>query len=168
MKQLLLFTILALSATSLTAQSIVRLTPKGEPGRPFILDVNVLDINTRKPVPNAEVYVYQTNHTGDYERDANDVPRIHGTAVSDKDGKVRFSTIYPRGYNNSDTGEHMHFTTSAPSYQKKNQDLIFADYYRKRYDNNNPEISKVYLKTLEEKDGTLFGEAVIYLRKSGA
>lgn len=144
-------------------QSVVRLTPEQEPGRPFTLGVTVLSIETRQPIRGAAVFVYQTNHVGDYENDENGVARIHGTAVSDENGQVMFHTIYPRGYDDSPTGEHMHFRVTAAGFQRSVADLIFADYYRDRYDFHNPYTYKVYLKRLEKSDKGLVGEALIYL-----
>ncbi len=144
--------------------SIVYLTQQTEPGTPFVLTVTVLNVADRTPVSNARVFVYQTNSKGDYERNNEGVARISGTAHSDRNGKITFHTIYPRGYNDSPTGEHMHFRISAEGFQSANADLIFADYYRKRYDFDRPYTYKVYLKTLEKAEGKMSGEALIFMR----
>ncbi len=146
-------------------ESIVYLTQKTEPGTPFVLTVTVLNVADRTPVNNVRVFIYQTNSKGDYERNKAGVARISGTAYSDQNGKITFHTIYPRGYNDSPTGEHMHFRISAPGFQTANADLIFADYYRKRYNFDRPYTYKVYLKTLEKADGKMSGEAFIFMKK---
>jgi hypothetical protein len=145
--------------------SIVDLVTASEPGRPFVLEVQVLDLVTRRPVQGAEVFVYQTNHKGDYENDANGKARIHGTAFSNPHGKLTFNTIYPRGYNNSSTGEHMHFNIAATGYHPSVANLMFDDYYKKRYDLDNPVSAIVYLNTIDEHKGALCGTATIFLRK---
>jgi protocatechuate 3,4-dioxygenase beta subunit len=144
----------------------VRMTKKDEPGKKFTLDITVLDISTRQPVKDAEIFAYQTNYKGDYENDAKGVAKIHGTAWSNAKGAIRFVTIYPRGYNDSPTGEHMHFRTKAHGYSGGGTDLSFWDFQQKQLDYKNPIVTKVYLETLEEKNGELFGKAILYMSKN--
>ena len=96
-----------------------------------------------------------------------------GAVLIAKDGKViyekgaiRFITIYPRGYNDSPTGEHIHFRTKARGYSGGGTDLSFWDYQQKQLDYKNPVVTKVYLETLEEKNGELFGKAILYMKKN--
>jgi len=144
----------------------VRMTKKDEPGKKFTLDITVLDISTRQPVKNAEIFAYHTNYKGDYENDARGVAKIHGTAWSNEKGAIRFLTIYPRGYNDSPTGEHIHFRTKARGYSGGGTDLSFWDFQQKQLDYKNPIVTRVYLETLEEKNGELFGKAVLYIKKN--
>lgn len=144
----------------------IRLTGKNEPGKVFTLDMTVLDITTKKPVPGVEIFVYHTNNKGDYERDASEVARIHGTVYSDQHGKVRFYTIYPRGYNDSPRGAHIHFEVKANGYESiKNAEIIFDEFTEKKYDRNNLKTSTVYLEELEEKDNAFTGKATMYVKK---
>ena len=144
--------------------SIVHLTGDKEAGKPFTLEIQVLEISTKHPVPGVEVFSYHTNSKGDYEEDKNGVARIHGTASSDQKGNLKFITIYPRGYNDSPTGEHIHFRVKGSNIVAGNTDLMFSDYYSKRYDYEHPVTNKCYLKSLEEKDGKLYGKAIIYVK----
>ena len=144
----------------------VRLTAKDEPGKKFTLDITVLDISTRQPVRDAEIFAYHTNYKGDYVNDASGVAKIHGTAWSNEKGAIRFITIYPRGYNDSPTGEHIHFRTKASGYSGGGTDLSFWDFQKKELDYKNPIVTKVYLETLEEKNGELFGKATLYMKKN--
>lgn len=148
-----------------TNASVVYLTKPGEPGNPFTLTITVLDVITKQSIANAEVFAYHTNHKGDYENNAQGTARIHGTAISDKNGKIIFHTIYPRGYNDSPTGEHIHFRVKANGYKSEEPGLIFADYYLKRYDYKHPSSNKVYLETLNEENGRKTGTAIMYLQK---
>jgi protocatechuate 3,4-dioxygenase beta subunit len=175
MEKIIAITLLMLPVISSSCQnsvkpsarnSEVRLAKENEPGKKFTLDITVLDIDSRQPVKDAEVFAYHTNHKGDYEHDAKGVARIHGTAFSDRKGGIRFHTIYPRGYNNSNTGEHIHFTVKADGYKKENTELLFAEYYEKRYDYNKPVPQKVYLQSLDEKNNELHGKTLIYIKKS--
>jgi protocatechuate 3,4-dioxygenase beta subunit len=144
----------------------VKMTKQGEPGKKFTLDITVLDIVSKQPIKDAEIFAYHTNHKGDYENDAKTgIAKIHGTAWSNDKGIIRLITIYPRGYNDSPTGEHIHFRTKALGYSGGNTDLSFWDFQRKQLDYNNPIVTRVYLETLDEKNGELFGKAIIYMQK---
>ena len=142
-----------------------KLTGKDEPGKPFTLDIKVLDIDSKEPVAGVEVFAYHTNSKGDYESGAEGCARIHGTAVSDANGNVKFITIYPRGYNDSPTGEHIHFRIKGPTVAASNTDLIFADYYDKRYNYDFLGTFICYLQSVEEEDGKLNGSAVIFVKR---
>jgi protocatechuate 3,4-dioxygenase beta subunit len=161
----LAFIFIAVSSSAQQApSSVVHLTDKNEPGKPLTLDIKVLDIDSKAPVAGVEVFAYHTNSKGDYEA-GDGVARIHGTAVSDANGNVTFITIYPRGYNDSPTGEHIHFRIKGPTVAASNTDLIFADYYEKRYNYDFLGTYFCYLKSLEERDGKLNGSAVIYVKR---
>ena len=144
----------------------VRMSEKNEPGKKFTLDITVLDIVTRQPVKDAEIFAYHTNHKGDYVNDAKGVAKIHATAWSNEKGAIRFITIYPRGYNDSPTGDHIHFRTKARGYSGGGTDLSFWEFQQKQLDYKNPVVTKVYLETLEEKNGELFGKAILYMKKN--
>jgi len=144
----------------------VRMTEKDEPGKKFTLDITVLDIATKQPIKDAEIFAYHTNHKGDYVNDANGIAKIHGTAWSNEKGAIRLITIYPRGYNDSPTGEHIHFRTKARGYSGGGTDLSFWEFQQKQLKYDNPVVSKVYLETLEEKNGELFGKAILYMQKN--
>jgi protocatechuate 3,4-dioxygenase beta subunit len=168
---LLFTTVIASCQDTATKQSTrnweVKMTKDNEPGKKFTLDITVLDISTKQPVNGAEIFAYHTNHNGDYVNDpATGIAKIHGTAWSNESGQIRFITIYPRGYNDSPTGEHIHFKTKARGYSGGGTDLSFWDYQRKQLDYKNPIVTKVYLETLDEKGGELFGKAIIYMKKN--
>lgn len=143
----------------------IHLTTKNEPGKPFTLDMVVLDIATRQPVPGVEIFLYHTNNKGDYERDASNIARIHGTVFSDQEGKVRFHTIYPRGYNDSPRGAHIHFVVKARGYETQNSEIMFDDYKEKKYDRNNLKTEIVYVEELVEKENAFTGKATMYVKK---
>ena len=145
----------------------VKMTGNNEPGKKFTLDITVLDISTKQPIKNAEIFAYHTNYKGDYVNDPKTgIAKIHGTAWSNESGAIRFITIYPRGYNDSPTGEHIHFRTKARGYSGGGTDLSFWDYQQKQLDYKNPIVTKVYLETLDEKNGELFGKAILYMKKN--
>ena len=144
----------------------VKMTKPDESGKKFTLDITVLDISSKQPIKDAEIFAYHTNYKGDYENDpTTGIAKIHGTAWSNDKGAIRLITIYPRGYNDSPIGEHIHFRTKARGYSGGGTDLSFWDFQRKQLDYKNPIVTKVYLETLEEKNGELFGKAIIYMKK---
>lgn len=149
------------SSPSAKKPSEIHLTGKNEPGKAFTLDITVLDINTGQPVPGIEIFVYHTNNKGDYERDASNVARIHGTVYSNQQGKVRLYTIYPRGYNDSPRGAHIHFVVNG----SENAGLMFDDYTEKKYDRKNLKTLVVYLDDLQENDSGFVGKATMYVKK---
>ena len=62
------FILIAISSSAQQApSSVVELTGKDEPGKPFTLDIKVLDIDSKEPVAGVEVFAYHTNSKGDYE-----------------------------------------------------------------------------------------------------
>ena len=73
------------------------------------IDLNIIEARLKKEswIKDAEIFAYHTNYKGDYLNDAQGVAKIHGTAWSNESGAIRFITIYPRGYNDSPTGEHI-------------------------------------------------------------
>jgi protocatechuate 3,4-dioxygenase beta subunit len=142
-------------------RSELQLTSKNEPGKAFNLDITVVDLATKQPVPGVEVFVYHTNNKGDYERDAAGVARIHGTVFTDQQGKIKLHTIFPRGYNDSPTGAHIHFTAKAKGYQTNIPELMFDDYKQHKYDRSNLKTEVVYLEALNENSG----KATMYIKK---
>lgn len=160
----LLFILLFLSQRSFS-QSEIKIIRDDESGIPFTYELQVLDASTKKPISMAEVYTYQTNYLGDYESERPRDARISGTLFTDSNGKGKVVTIFPRGYNDAETGEHIHYTVKANGYANASPTLIFADYYRKRYDFENPHAYKAYLKEMNEVDGKRTGLVILYLAK---
>src|SRR5687767_9777116 len=87
--------------------SEVKMIGDNEPGKPFTIEITIMDLNSKQPIREVEVFAYHTNYKGDYENDAKGVARIHGTAYSNDKGWIKFITINPRGYNDTNFGEHI-------------------------------------------------------------
>jgi protocatechuate 3,4-dioxygenase beta subunit len=88
------------------------------------LDLQIIDIKTCNPVSNAAIEVWGTNATGTYSgvqggmgnSVANAVANLQskamrGIQISDKDGSVKFDTIYPSHYQGRTN--HIHGKQSA-------------------------------------------------------
>jgi len=169
MKSTIHFTIalmLTLGACAQTPSSEIKIIRPDEKGIPFTYTIQVLDRDTKQPVAGAEVYTYQTNHLGDYESNQPESARISGTLKTDKEGKGKVITIFPRGYNNSSTGEHIHYRVSAPGYTTSKPTLDFQDFYQKQYDHTRLQTNKAYLMEMTENAGKRTGTVKLYISKS--
>ncbi len=97
-----------------------------EPGERLTLTVRLVDSVTGIVVPQAELYVRQTDDAGYYEEDAAGFPRIHGRLHSDDAGMIRFGTILPGRYPNDPTASrHIHLTVTAVGYEPLERVLLF-------------------------------------------
>ena len=168
MKKIIFYFLVAVCAHSCSAQadpaekkSEISLVKQGEPGTPFDLQLLVFDHNTKQPVKDVKVFAYHTNAKGDYENDSKGVARIHGTAYTNEKGSIIFHTIYPRGYNDSPSGSHIHFQMKADGYNVDSPTLDF-DSGRKE---NEMTANTVYLRSIDTINGKMSGVAVIYLKK---
>ncbi|KAM7208115.1 Intradiol ring-cleavage dioxygenase [Naviculisporaceae sp. PSN 640] len=96
-----------------------------EPGLPLYLDIQVLNIKTCKPVPNAYVEVWHTNATGVYSgvvangngnfADKTNTKKTYNRGVqpTTTDGVVQFKTIFPGHYTGRTTHTHVMVHTNA-------------------------------------------------------
>lgn len=96
-----------------------------EPGERLIFGGQVLDYQGR-PLAKAAVIAYHTDTYGLYNpRDSDTrVPRIRGVAVTDAEGRFRFSTIRPGAYPNGNEPAHIHLSVTAPAHHVR-----FVDYW---------------------------------------
>ena len=97
-----------------------------EPGERFVVTGRVLDGN--KPLAGISIYVFHTDADGRYARDGvnnDDNARLHGAMRSDAEGRYRFETIRPKGYDKEPA--HVHYVVIAPGYKPRMFDLWLAD-----------------------------------------
>jgi protocatechuate 3,4-dioxygenase beta subunit len=89
-----------------------------------------------KPVPDALVYLYQTDSRGWYAADAPHVlvnsgdirhARIFGYAKTDKNGKFELHTVKPSGYPRSDLPAHIHVHVTAQGFRSYGTEFLFDD-----------------------------------------
>jgi protocatechuate 3,4-dioxygenase beta subunit len=105
--------------------SIVVAGPE-EPGERFVVTGRVLDGN--RPLARISIYVFHTDADGRYARDGvnnDENARLHGAMRSDAEGRYRFETIRPRGYDGEPA--HVHYVVIAPGYKPRMFDLWLAD-----------------------------------------
>ena len=83
---------------------------ENEKGVVLYLDIQVVDINTCKPIPKAAVEIWSANATGVYsgvvgfgngnraDTSNQQNKALRGIQITDKEGAVQFDTILPGGY----------------------------------------------------------------------
>ena len=86
----------------------------------------VLDKATGKPIPGAEVYVYQTDWKGIYG-DSPHTPRLKATMYTRSDGLYEFTSVRPASYPNEKVLAHVHYVVYADGYKEWQGELVFED-----------------------------------------
>jgi hypothetical protein len=74
------------------------------------------------------IYVFHADANGLYARDGinnDEDARLHGAMRSDAEGRYRFETIRPKGYDGEPA--HVHYVVIAPGYKPRIFDLWLAD-----------------------------------------
>jgi protocatechuate 3,4-dioxygenase, beta subunit len=108
------------------APSSIVVAGPGEPGDRFVVTGRVL--NGNKPLAGISIYVFHTDAKGLYARDGvnnDENARLHGAMRSDAEGRYRFETIRPKGYDGEPA--HVHYVVIAPGYKPRMFDLWLGD-----------------------------------------
>ncbi len=89
-----------------------------EPGEPLIVSGTIYTPDGRTPIHGITLSVYQTDATGVYSTRGGDNrnTRIHGSMVTNAEGRYEFRTIKPASYPNSTNPAHIHAFVSGPGY----------------------------------------------------
>ncbi len=109
------------------APSRVVVPPQGEPGTPIVISGVVTDA-TGAPLPNASVYVYQTDARGYYDPSnprASDNPRLKGYIRTDAQGRYEFRTIRPGSYPGTRNPGHVHYHVNASGHRERVFEIVF-------------------------------------------
>ena len=104
-----------------------QMAPQGEPGQPLRVTGTVVDASGR-PVPNASLYIYQTDRDGYYGvKPASDSrnPRLKLFLRSDANGAWSFDTVKPGSYPGTRNPAHIHFEVSAPGHPPRIFEIVF-------------------------------------------
>ena len=114
---------------------VLRIAPEGEPGKKIKV-VAVVKNKDGQPVPNATIYLYQTDARGWYAADAPHIhmnegdfghARLFGYVKTDKNGRLELHTVKPSGYPQSDLPAHIHVHVAAAGYQPFVTEFLFRD-----------------------------------------
>ena len=110
------------------APSTGRVAPAGEPGQPITVSGVVVGPDNT-PIPNASLYVYQTDGEGYYgvkPQSDNRNPRLKLLLRTDARGTYSFETIKPGSYPNSRIPAHIHFEVSAAGRAPLIFEIVFT------------------------------------------
>ena len=109
------------------APSTGRLAPANEPGEPLTISGVVVGPDGA-PVPDASLYIYQTDREGYYgvkpASDSNN-PRLRLFLRSDTKGAWSFTTVKPGPYPGSRNPAHIHFEVAAPGRPSRFFEIVF-------------------------------------------
>jgi len=106
-----------------------------EPGRKIKVLCTISDQNGNA-IPDALVYLYQTDYRGWYAADAPHVltnegdirhARLFGYVRTDAKGQFELTTVKPSGYPRSDLPAHIHVHVSKAGYQSYGTEFLFDD-----------------------------------------
>jgi protocatechuate 3,4-dioxygenase beta subunit len=121
-----------------------RLAPANEPGEPLTVSGVVVG-SDGAPVPDASIYVYQTDREGYYgvkpASDSNN-PRLKLFLRSDAKGAWSFTTVKPGSYPATRNPAHIHFEVAAPGRASRFFEIVFeGDPYITEQMRSNPAFS---------------------------
>jgi protocatechuate 3,4-dioxygenase beta subunit len=111
-----------------SAPSSGDVAPAGEPGERLEVKGVVYAADGRTPVPNASVYVYQTDARGLYRPDdpmGNQNPRLMLLLRSDAAGRYSYRTIRPASYPGTRVPQHIHYEVAAPGHGTRIFEIVF-------------------------------------------
>jgi protocatechuate 3,4-dioxygenase beta subunit len=114
---------------------VLTINTPDEPGKKIVVKATVKN-KEGKPVPNALVYLYQTDSKGWYAADAPHVTgnegdtrhaRLFGYVKTNANGNFEMHTVKPSGYPQSDLPAHIHIHIWANGYNTSVTELLFDD-----------------------------------------
>jgi protocatechuate 3,4-dioxygenase beta subunit len=111
-----------------SAPSSGEVAPAGEPGERLEVKGVVYAADGRTPVPNASLYVYQTDARGHYRPDdamGNQNPRLMLLLRADAGGRYSFRTIRPGSYLGTRVPQHIHYEVAAPGHATRIFEIVF-------------------------------------------
>jgi protocatechuate 3,4-dioxygenase beta subunit len=110
-----------------TVTSSSRIAPPSEPGTPFIIHGQVIDVEG-KPAPAIEIFAYHTDGTGVYAKaGASDPWRLKGWAITDAQGRFEFRTIRPAPYPGRAIPAHVHLSLVTECCGRQSAEVMFDD-----------------------------------------
>ncbi len=111
-----------------------KITPPLEPGRVLLISGRVWGLDTRKPLPNTVIDIWQANADGRYDNDDPDRPPAanvflnRARLVTDENGYYEYETIHPGPYRigpNTWRPSHIHYMVRQMGYRRLVTQLYF-------------------------------------------
>ncbi|MBN4073178.1 hypothetical protein JYT74_03945, partial [Crocinitomix catalasitica] len=109
--------------------NIVQITNDQEPGVQLIICGILVGKENGNPIPEREIYLYQTDNTGEYHRQIEDdvtSARLNGTVLTNKEGRFTVKTILPGDYVTHPDTRHIH--TVIKGSKPEEHDFYFKQY----------------------------------------
>lgn len=105
------------------------LAPASEPGTRLIVSGKVWDHTGTRGVPGVKLYAYHTDAKGIYNKPwVRPRARLHGTVITDAEGRFEWRTIRPMPYPGGGNPAHIHIEASGGGYPDQYPDALeFAD-----------------------------------------
>ena len=113
--------------------SRVRVAPPSEPGTPLKVFVRVENGVSGQAIRGAQLFVYQTDDAGYYDRGKDGRERgprdsrLRATAYTDSAGSIVFDTIVPGSYAGSSVFRHIHYRLEAAGYIGQEKEIILDE-----------------------------------------
>ncbi|MGH2667041.1 intradiol ring-cleavage dioxygenase [Flavobacterium sp.] len=103
-----------------------------EPGQKLVVEGTVWKPDGKTPAPGVIVYYWQTDHTGEYTKTAEEKTvhgHLRGWMKSDLSGNYKIYTVKPVSYPSSTIPAHIHFLIKEPDIANEYyiEDLLFDD-----------------------------------------
>ena len=150
---------------------VLKITSSGEPGTKIRVLCTITDIKG-KPVPDALVYLYQTDSKGWYAADAPHIlqnsgdmehARLFGYVKTDASGNFELQTVKPSGYPQSDLPAHIHIHITKPGYRSYVSEFLFDDDPRLKGDIRANSIQNRFMISKPEKADIPFEQQFSYI-----
>lgn len=113
-----------------------KITPPLEAGTVLVVSGRVWGHDTRKPLKNAMLDIWQANAAGRYDNDdpknppAKDVFKNRARVITDETGYYEYETVHPGPYKIGPSAwrpSHVHYLVRAPGYKNLVTQLYFKD-----------------------------------------
>lgn len=113
-----------------TLASSASIVPSKEPGEPMVIRGIIYKQDEKTPAPDVILYVYQTDNTGRYSKEAGQQQgvkhgHLRGWIKTNAKGEYEFKTIRPASYPNSNNPQHIH-----PIIYEPNKGYYWIDEYQ--------------------------------------
>jgi protocatechuate 3,4-dioxygenase beta subunit len=108
----------AVAATNSVGTWRAQIAPAGEPGERLVVSGTIFAPDGKTPLKGITLYVYQTDATGRYSTSGGDNrnTRLHGSMLTNAEGRYEFASIKPASYPGSRVPAHIHAYVSGPGY----------------------------------------------------
>ncbi|MDT7833553.1 hypothetical protein RQM59_14295 [Flavobacteriaceae bacterium S356] len=107
----------------------LQMTKASEPGETMMLCLTFVDKQTKTPLQNQKVLLYQTSNDGNYNPEVSGdekTARIRGEGFTDTKGRLYIKTILPGSYATSGDNRHIH--TQVFGARPEAYDMHFKQY----------------------------------------